>query len=80
MCMLSIFNLLSATHPISLYEETHLAWRCDDCFKREKKRKRKSKARAVSPEKCMFDKDHRTCLLLQFLDKPKLGYLEGSFS
>lgn len=41
--MLSIFNLFTATPPISLYEETHLAWRCDDCFKREKKKEKKKK-------------------------------------
>lgn len=40
--MLSIFNLFTATPPISLYEETHLAWRCD-CFKREKKKEKKKK-------------------------------------
>lgn len=33
---------------------------------KKRRRKRKSKARAVCPERCMYDKDHRTCLLLQF--------------
>lgn len=54
--MLSIFNLFTATPPISLYEETHLAWRCDDCFKRGKKEGEKEKARpeqSVLKDACM---------------------------